>query len=366
MSNKSNAPEFFVLNWIRGICAILVVFGHARFFYPYENLSRDGNITNIEKILLLPTSLAVESVAIFFLISGFLVGGQVWRNVNLGIFSWKKFLVDRLTRFWVVLIPGLFFSQVLHNVVTKGENLVSVSNDSLKNMGCNLIFLMPTRCKPFAKNESLWSLGYEFYFYLIFALVISLIYRKNSVKSKILHIIWIQIVAVSFTPALFILILPWLLGFYIYIVFEKRKNKKITIKLSQRWIIAILLLACILLSSNIYVYSQTTTILFTALGASYVILLATYYSKHNISIFHGKMRLLNFLGKASFTIYVFHLPFIQFYYFMISNLFPAFDVIVVYFVAFLSCITSSLLYFVFEKHTFLIRNFVYRRLKIIV
>ena len=105
--------DFYVLNWTRGICATLVVLGHARFF-GVQSGSEYFNRSFLSKIALLPTSFAMESVSLFFVLSGFLVGGQTFSKVKEGKFSWKRFLIDRVTRFWIVLIPGMAFTAILN------------------------------------------------------------------------------------------------------------------------------------------------------------------------------------------------------------------------------------------------------------
>lgn len=43
----------------------------------------------------------------FFVMSGYLVGGSVLRSVHFGRWSWREYLVIRLTRLYVVLLPAL-------------------------------------------------------------------------------------------------------------------------------------------------------------------------------------------------------------------------------------------------------------------
>ena len=88
------------LEVLRGVAAVLVVLSHAR-LYPYmeAGLSISGRST-VEKLLLAPTSFGREAVATFFVLSGYLVGGQVLRQVRQQRFDPAVFLIKRLTRFW--------------------------------------------------------------------------------------------------------------------------------------------------------------------------------------------------------------------------------------------------------------------------
>ena len=169
------------LEALRGGAAVLVVASHAR-LYPYTEagLPASGR-TTLEKVLLVPTSFGRESVAIFFVLSGYLVGGQVVRQLRHGRFSPSVFLVKRLTRFWAVLLPGLAFTLVLdalsrHWFTTSYPNIQGRGTTSASGLACNAAFLMDGRCLPFGSDESLWSLGYEFWFYLVFAATVWVVY----------------------------------------------------------------------------------------------------------------------------------------------------------------------------------------------
>lgn len=67
------------LDLMRYVAALLVVLGHFRadFFVNYDQLpaSQHGGITQIIYVL---TSLGHSSVLIFFVLSGYLVGGVFW------------------------------------------------------------------------------------------------------------------------------------------------------------------------------------------------------------------------------------------------------------------------------------------------
>lgn len=361
---KSNQADYFVLNWIRGICALLVVLGHARNFYPFRDFTRSGDISGWNSVLLIPTALAMESVSIFFLISGFLVGGQVWRNISARNFKWNRFLADRLTRLWVVLIPGLFVSELVRNIIEKNGILFSTSRDSLLNLGCNTAFLMPTRCEPFASNESLWSLGYEFYFYLVFALSVPLIRRGIATRLRILNFLGLCVVILIFTPALLSLIFAWLCGFFIYLFSKMDKKFEERSRFRRYWSFSLISVAIGVLLTSTVTVSEVTVILLMAIFGSSLILLSTRYAANARKPSTGFSKYLDFFGKTSFSIYVFHLPIIYLYYALLGEIDQKYDVIVIYLMSVLSILTSVGFYFLFEKHTLRIRRIVYRLLRL--
>lgn len=360
---KSNQTDYFLLNWIRGICAILVVLGHARNFYPFRDFTRSGDVSGWNSVLLVPTGLAMESVSIFFLISGFLVGGQVWRNISARNFKWNRFLADRLTRLWVVLIPGLFVSELVRNIIEKNGLLFSTSRDSLLNFACNSAFLMPTRCEPFASNESLWSLGYEFYFYVVFALSVPLVKREMATRSRILHFIGLCVVILMFTPALLPLLLAWLCGFFIYLFSKRAEKFEDRSRFRQYWALSLISVATGVLLTSTLIDSEVTVILLMAAFGSSLVLLSTRYAEKAKKPSTGFRRILDFFGKTSFSIYVFHLPIIYLYYALLGEIDQRYDLVVIYLMSILTILTSAGFYFLFEKHTLNVRLIVYRLLR---
>lgn len=365
MKDQANYQiNYYVLNWIRAVCSILVVFGHARFFYPDQDLSRFEEFSLFKLVLLSPTSLAMESVAIFFLISGFLVGGQIWRNVHSGIFHWKRFLVDRLTRLWIVLIPGLILSGIVANLIKHNFNSLNFSTEDFSTIGCNFVFMMPTRCQPYASNESLWTLGYEFYFYLFFAFSVMLFKKNSSLISKLINTLGIAAVLFVFSIELLSLFFAWFMGYLVFMFSSKSKRSQIEPSNSNLHVLAILLLIFASVLSNTLIQSEKQVIILTSVFGSYAILLSTKFNNSQKKSKTVITKLFDFLGRSSFSIYVFHLPVIQLSYFILGDRLQSMEVLWIYSVSVSSIIFSAILYFLFEKHTFRSRTIAYNILGI--
>ena len=365
MKSQSNSQiNYYVLNWIRGACSILVVLGHARYFYPEQDLSKNAEISALKLILLAPTIFAIESVAIFFLISGFLVGGQIWRNVYSETFNWKRFIVDRLTRLWVVLIPGLILSGIAENLIKNSFKSLNLFSDDFSNLGCNLLFLMPTRCKPYASNESLWTLGYEFYFYLLFAFLVMLFKKGKSFNSRLINILGISLVLFLFSLELLSLFFAWFFGYLLFIYASKSKSSKFNLSSRKLHFFAVLSLIIGLFLSNTFIDSYKHVIVLISIFGSFVIFLSTKFVavKKIQKTFISKF--FDFIGKSSFSIYVFHLPIMQLLFFMLGDRLKSPDVLWIYSVAMVSTLVSAALYFLFEKYTFGIRSMAYKILRI--
>jgi len=109
------------LDAVRGAAALVVLLGHSReLFYP--SLTVRQSDTSYRSLQHLPAhvsassgpgisgpgiTLGNEAVMIFFVLSGYLVGGSAIGAMRRDTWSWRRYLLKRLTRLWVVLIPAL-------------------------------------------------------------------------------------------------------------------------------------------------------------------------------------------------------------------------------------------------------------------
>ena len=124
-----------LLDLVRGVAAVLVLLSHWKlmFFVDYPK------IPGIRWPFAVPYLLCDaghQAVIIFFVLSGYLISGSVFRMLARRQWSWLTYLIHRLTRLWVVLLPGLalgalldwvglFYSRCpgLYNVSDKGHGL---------------------------------------------------------------------------------------------------------------------------------------------------------------------------------------------------------------------------------------------------
>ena len=165
------------LDLVRGGAALLVLLSHARnlFFRDYRDLGSYQTLTN--RILYFLTGLGHEAVIVFFVLSGFLVGGSVLKaSIK---FSWPTYLVARTSRLYVVLIPALlvvFVCDSIGPMLSGGQfwyasvlphfNSAPFSASiSAKIFLGNLLFLQTILVPPFGSDGPLWSLANEFWYY---------------------------------------------------------------------------------------------------------------------------------------------------------------------------------------------------------
>ena len=92
------------LDWIRGLAALEVFLGHLR-----QNTIGDysSRYPFPVKLVYFLTSFGYESVLIFFVLSGYFVAGSVLSDRRRGRWSWGRYLVNRGSRLYAVLVPAL-------------------------------------------------------------------------------------------------------------------------------------------------------------------------------------------------------------------------------------------------------------------
>jgi peptidoglycan/LPS O-acetylase OafA/YrhL len=173
--------RFLWLDLIRGLSAIAVCAGHLRAAilqdYAHHAASRWW------QPFYFATGLGHQAVMVFFVLSGFFVGGSVLKKG--GDFQWSDYATARLTRLWTVLLPALTVTlmvDLITNAVApdaiqglfnnrwhSGPGLGEFSNSS-RTWLANALFLQTVTSPVFGTNGPLWSLANEFWYYLLFPL----------------------------------------------------------------------------------------------------------------------------------------------------------------------------------------------------
>jgi peptidoglycan/LPS O-acetylase OafA/YrhL len=160
-----------LLDFFRSLASLLVVLGHTRYLYfgTPTNVANSSGI--VQKAFYFLTGLHHEAVVFFFVISGFLVGGQIIELNKKGVFDAWAYFINRFVRIYIVFIPALALAFILNWV---GANIfigTSAHTDLLDGWAgfdwpCFMACLQGIECEAHA-NPPLWSLGYEWLLYLL-------------------------------------------------------------------------------------------------------------------------------------------------------------------------------------------------------
>jgi peptidoglycan/LPS O-acetylase OafA/YrhL len=171
---------------LRGLAALQVAAAHLR-AEMFPGLRDVGHPAVHYQVLAFATGFAHQAVVVFFLISGWLVGGSLLNKVAVagcaatttavgGDSPWRVYAIDRLTRLWTVLVPALglmLLVGILTGAVDPTRTDVSTANDySASAFFGNLLGLQTMAVNNYGGNYALWSLANETWYYIEFPLLL--------------------------------------------------------------------------------------------------------------------------------------------------------------------------------------------------
>ncbi len=190
-----------LLDLIRGMAALMVLLMHGRnlLFLDYRTLPHHNPFLFAIYVL---TATGHQAVLIFFILSGYLIGGSVFRALEHNRWSWADYLLHRFTRLWLVLIPGLLLGGMwdwigMHHTHAYllysgqvGDHMVANVYARLtgKVFLGNLFFLQKLYVPTFGSNEALWSLTNEFWYYMLFPLGLFALWKRTRPVPRLLCI----------------------------------------------------------------------------------------------------------------------------------------------------------------------------------
>ncbi len=208
------------LDWIRFLAALVVLLAHARgaTFVEYGALlqSDKGALVAIWYAL---TRVEEEAVIVFFVLSGYLVGGMSLERMLARQFSPANYAIDRISRIMLPLFPALVLTAIIGFVV-------DLPNLSIEVFIGNLLSLQGVLVSSYGKNAPLWSLAYEAWFYIL-VWAIGLFTLKHSYQ-------WLAGLTVLLVGIVFIALSAhylfcWLFGMFAY--FTGTDSRKIKLQI---------------------------------------------------------------------------------------------------------------------------------------
>ncbi|HHF6077691.1 TPA: acyltransferase family protein [Haemophilus influenzae] len=278
-------------------------------------------------------------VDIFFVISGFLITGIIITEIQQNSFSLKQFYTRRIKRIYPAFITVMalvsFIASVIfiYNDFNKLRKTIELAIAFLSNFYLGLTqgyFDLSANENPVLH---IWSLAVEEQYYLIFPLILILAYKKFR-KIKVLFIItlilFFILLATSFVSANFYkevlhqpniyylsnLRFPELLVGSLLAIYHNLSNK---VQLSRQIsnILAILstllLFSCLFLMNNDIAYIPGITLI---LPCIFTALIIHTTSQNNIVKLCLSNKAIVFIGKISYSLYLYHWIFIAFAYYI--------------------------------------------------
>jgi peptidoglycan/LPS O-acetylase OafA/YrhL len=318
---KAASPASVHLDAIRGIAALVVFLNHWRalFFADYPQLQHPGISAKVFYAL---TGLGHSAVMVFFVLSGFFISSSIFRAQQNGRWSWAWYAEQRLTRLYVVLIPALvlgagwdllgthLFRQTPIYLDTADYRLML--NHSVAQMdtvqawfGC-LFFLQGIRTAVFGSNGPLWSLSYEFWYYLLFPLGLFAVSRKSKATAKAAYLAAGLLVFVFIGKGIALYFVIWLLGTFVYLC----RPPRVMASKAAGCLFAFLFVVSLLAPRFKLVPNGQLSDFFVAVTFSAFLLFLLNSERSTPSILYTKAA--RSLSNISYSLYLLHVPVLVF------------------------------------------------------
>lgn len=219
-----------MLDVARATSALIVVAGHLRaaLLPDYANIASAGYLT---KCFYLISGMGHEAVMAFFVMSGYFVGGAVLKAGYQ--FEWYGYLVARLSRLWVVLIPALVLTAVCDSLLVRiNPSVLTLEGGgawhSLPSNGkidlslwtalLNVFFLHTVVAPTYGTNGALWSLANEAWYYLLFPLLFCAFQRRCGTGKRIVLFSVAVLLMFCMPLTMLALFLVWLMGVAVHLL----------------------------------------------------------------------------------------------------------------------------------------------------
>jgi peptidoglycan/LPS O-acetylase OafA/YrhL len=302
-----------LLDLVRGLAACMVLLEHWRnlFFDDYSTLPHH-NLFLLAGYLF--TGAGHQAVVVFFLLSGYLIGGSVFRTLARQTWSWKDYLLHRFTRLWIVLIPGLLLGGLwdwigMHHAHAALLYSGQVPNHMLpdihttltaKTLLGNAAFLQTIYVPTFGSNGALWSLANEFWYYMLFPLGLLTLWKSTRIIPRLFYLILFLLLAAGPCRSLVSGFPLWLAG--VLLTFMPVLRMPHIVRVTTGLLYALLFIGFIHQPylagiTGDYVFAGITFLFF------WIMLSATGEAKENTFA-----RFSRTLSSFSYTLYVVHTP----------------------------------------------------------
>ena len=336
--------RFPALDLCRGLAALAVVAGHVRLL-SFATYASAGTRPLWSMPLYLLTGLGRQAVVIFFVLSGFLIGRAVLSAVAEARWSWQDYGIRRMARLWTVLIPALVLTAVLD--LLRGRPF-----DGLTFIG-NVAFLQTITVPTFGSNDPLWSLAYEFWYYLLFPLLVVAFAKTFQPSARIACAVCALAIGLWLPPIIAAYGVIWLMGAAAWSAYRADVRATPLFIAGGVGFCAVLVISKLITSPS----EQTIFVEDLILGASFALMLPRLAARRGPLISSG--------AAMSYTLYLTHFPILMFLAAALAikpqppgaNAAAMFAALLF---AALAC--SWLMYLLFERHTSSVRRWLHAKL----
>lgn len=315
-SVETKAFECF-LDLARGLAAITVFASHLRvpLFRGYPALPSEQQVWWVQ-LWYFVTGFGFEAVVVFFVLSGYLVAGFGAGRLKAGTFRPTDYFIDRFSRLYVVLIPALvltvlfdalgdrftttgFWSAANPVVLEKFQNSF-IAADTPAIFLCNAVMLQSFACPVLGSNIPLWTLSFEFWFYICFGIfALSVLYPAGRWLGAIFLMSALALLGYGFI----LMLTVWLMGLAAFLV--RPRPRLAAPILSLGCFLAVLVVSRFVGTGKPVAGVQDLVII--ALGLSFTWVLLSFREKSPTWLARIQWPAANLAGY-SYSLYIIHFP----------------------------------------------------------
>ncbi|QJX80238.1 acyltransferase family protein (plasmid) [Priestia megaterium] len=291
---KHHSTASYILDLLRFISAFVVFLYHFHFNLP-----------------------GYQAVMVFFVLSGYFISTSVIKSIKEGTWSWKIYLIKRCVRLWIVLIPALVLTYVwaIIQVHFFGSTPLFYGVLNIKTLLGNLLFTQDILVKQYGLNGPLWSLTYEFWYYILFPCALLIFYSKRR-KTKLFYFIGVMGIGLFVGKQIMLYFVIWLLGALIAIVkpFAFKKS-------SVNYFVLFILMAVAGASTKgLYTFYDAQTSWMNpyfvpdlSVGIAFALLIYWVINLFGAENSNGQLFISKELAGFSYTLYLVHYPLLYFW-----------------------------------------------------
>lgn len=300
-SSKTGKKKLTKLEALRGFAAAYVVLHHLF----AKKLMIDGKDFSVL------FRFGQEAVILFFLLSGFVIQYAYLKSKDK---SFKTFFFKRFNRIYIPLICVFIANHIV--IILSNNGRFTIDWFTLTG---NLLMLQDVGslkpnviCNPFLGNTPLWSLSYEWWFYMLFFMIVNKVKDKSSLFVYSLSIIAAVTYAIypNFVNRELMYLCLWWIGAdmaKLYVNGEKIDFKSFKIPLSALVINIVILIINVKLqhsknSIGVSPFLEVRHFSFALLS----VVAAILWSRIKWAVFNQTLGLFEALAPISFGIYISH------------------------------------------------------------
>jgi peptidoglycan/LPS O-acetylase OafA/YrhL len=347
-----SASKLELLHTIRWLAAGVVLIGHCDLY-----MALFGDREHPRQLFGYLGMHAHAAVIVFFVLSGYVVSFATERKLSYREYSFRDYFLDRWSRIYSVLLAAIAFTLAIDRIGAAFRPVyrdpIYVPQDSFAvRLLVNLFAVQGVQGYriQLGTNAALWSIGYEFVFYILFGLIF--FGRKLTSRRWVpLSLAGVLLALVGGKMTGYFCV--WSLGVLAYHLSRKRAFSSISVH-------PVLALITLWTANHVLIYENmlhaSQFVQDASLAVAFALLL-TFEIKPGFPSHVRWKWLNNYMAEFSYSLYSFHLPLLFFLFAMSTNYMLHGPRLAVCVVLVVPCLLLGRLVFVLSES----RRAVYRR-----